>query len=55
MKKYISLFALWTRQCVYKFFLLLLVMGRTYVAMAGGFALSQSLYSLRNSADGDES
>lgn len=36
MKRYVSLFALWTRQCVYKFFLLLLAMA---AAEAGLFCL----------------
>lgn len=36
MKKYMSLFGLWTRQCVYKFLLILLI---TATAEAGLFAL----------------
>lgn len=48
MKKYISLFALWTRQCVYKFFLLLLVMaaaetGLFYLQISAGKTLEQAL------------
>ena len=48
MKKYISLFALWTRQCVYKFFLLLLVMaaaetGLFYFQILSGKTLEQAL------------
>ncbi len=48
MKKYISLFALWTRQCVYKFFLLLLVMaaaetGLFWLQISGGKNLEQAL------------
>lgn len=48
MKKYISLFALWTRQCVYKFFLLLLVTaaaeaGLFYLQISAGKTLEQSL------------
>lgn len=39
MKKYISLFALWTRQCVYKFMLLILAMA---AAETGLFALKLS-------------
>lgn len=48
MKKYISLFALWTRQCVYKFFLLLLATaaaeaGLFYLQISGGRTLEQAL------------
>ncbi len=48
MKKYVSLFALWTRQCVYKFFLLLLVMaaaeaGLFYLQISAGKTLEQAL------------
>lgn len=48
MKKYISLFTLWTRQCVYKFFLLLLAMtaaeaGLFYLQISAGRTLEQAL------------
>lgn len=48
MKKYISLFALWTRQCVYKFCLLLLAMtaaeaGLFYLQISAGSTLEQAL------------
>ncbi len=52
MKKYISIFELWARQCVYKFFLLLLALaaaeaGLFYLQISQGRTLEQALGSGR--------